>query len=138
MAARATPVERWAGFSLLCAAGRLEVPGLAVAVRGRGAPPGCGRTLLERQPFIHHTREKPQGGKGLLSHVSRSRTCGLGLWCASRRMPSGEESLLVLWEVQITGWNAAEPARNLRKNLETGTLTGFELSGWREMVLCCE
>ena len=26
--------------------------------------PGCGRsrTLLERQPFIHHTREEPQGG----------------------------------------------------------------------------
>ena len=44
----------------------------------------------------------------------------------------------ILGEALITGWNAAEIARNLHKNLETRTLTGFELPGWREILKCCE
>ena len=80
MAARATPVERWAGFSLLCAAGRLEVPGLAVAVRGRGAPPGCGRCCPHAAAAIYTSPQTKAGSKRghlTLTHVSDSRVWGL-------------------------------------------------------------
>ena len=60
MAARATPVERWAGFSLLCGQQSAGVPGLAGAVvRGSQHHPAvaaAARTL--RQPFIHHPRPR--------------------------------------------------------------------------------
>ena len=118
-----------------------------LAACGAGASPSCERQrgttrlcpLLPARCGSHlYITPERSHKEGILSHVSGSRTCGSAVWFASRRMPAGEESLLVLQEVRTTGWNAAEPARNLRKNLETGTSKGFELPGWREMVRCCE
>ena len=67
--------------------------------------------------------------------------CRVWLFCP--RMPAGIEekgSSGNLGEIaqQISGWKAAELSGNSRKNLGTGTLTGFESARWREMVRCCE
>ena len=105
------------------------------------AAPGCGRTLLDPPAAAIYTSRESEATAAagrLSSHVSECR-----VWLFCPRMPAGIEEKgssgnLCKIAQQIRRWNAAELSGNSRKNLGTGTLTGFESARWREMVRCCE